>query len=183
MRPVLLAMFFAQGVGFPVPLAVAFGLLGDLVLRGRVGAALGFALCLGASWAGNLTGYALARLGKGWALRLTNSLLRGWGDAESTSRYTRVRRHFWWVLTVARWTGGYPQVIWAAGVLRQPPLWVAAATLLCDATWAAFWLWAAVHGVAWARRVPVLAGGVAAVGLAVAAVVWAAARGRAARGK
>ncbi|MEW6399376.1 MAG: hypothetical protein AB1503_09475, partial [Bacillota bacterium] len=152
-----LLAFFAQGVGFPVPLAVAFGILGDLVLAGRLGPVEGFALCLGASWAGNLTGYALARLGEGWVLRVAGRMIPVRQDAGSPSWYARVRRHFWWVLTAARWTGGYPQVLWAAGALRHSPLGVAAGTLLCDAVWAAFWLWAAVEGVAWARRVPVAA--------------------------
>ncbi|MEW6399947.1 MAG: hypothetical protein AB1503_12425, partial [Bacillota bacterium] len=61
--------------------------------------------------------------------------------------------------------------------LRHSPLGVAAGTLLCDAVWAAFWLWAAVEGVAWARRVPVAAA-VALAAVALVAVLSVRARNR-----
>lgn len=59
-----------------------------------------------------------------------------------------------WALFFARWAGGYPQVIWAAGVRRAPFFSVALWTLVCDAVWAAFWVLASVRAADWARRTP-----------------------------
>ncbi|MDI3534382.1 MAG: hypothetical protein PWQ82_747 [Thermosediminibacterales bacterium] len=124
--------FVLQGIGFPLPLPLLFGLLDYLVAKGQIStlAAVGYAA--GGSFLGNITGYYIGYTG---GSLLFNSKSRWLVHATK-----QISKRGPGVMLVLRWLGGYAQGAWVLGASRTPLLVFMFYIGIADISWAVFWV-------------------------------------------